>query len=92
VEVVQFVKDQDMQSELKTPAIASDVREVSRQEFRGRLNDTSLTIVDVLPAESYAAGHIPGALSLPLQSIASRAPDLLPDRSAEIIVYCGKFT
>jgi rhodanese-related sulfurtransferase len=48
--------------------------------------------VDVLPAESYAAGHIAGALSLPLEQVASRAQELLPDRSAEIAVYCGKFT
>ena len=83
---------QDMQSELDTPTIVSDVLEISREEFRCRLNDPSLTILDVLPAESYAAGHIPRAVSLPLHSIASSAPELLPDRSVEIIVYCGKFT
>jgi rhodanese-related sulfurtransferase len=81
-----------MQSELDTPTIVSDVPEISREEFRRRLNDASLTILDVLPAESYATGHIPRALSLPLHSIASNAPELLPDRSVEIIVYCGKFT
>ena len=81
-----------MQSELDTPTITSAVPEISREEFRRRLNDASLTILDVLPAESYAAGHIPSALSLPLHTIASKAPELLPDRSVEIIVYCGKFT
>lgn len=81
-----------MQNELQTATITSDVPEISRDEFRRRLNDPSLTILDVLPAESYSGGHIPHALSLPLQSIASRASELLPDRSAEIIVYCGKFT
>jgi rhodanese-related sulfurtransferase len=48
--------------------------------------------VDVLPAESYAAGHILGAISLPLESVASKARELLPDPTAEIAVYCGKFT
>lgn len=81
-----------MQNELDTATITSDVPEISREEFRRRLKDASPTILDVLPGESYAAGHIPRALSLPLQNIASRAPDLLPDRSAEIIVYCAKFT
>ncbi len=81
-----------MPNELDPTTISSDVLEISREELRRRLDAASLTILDVLPAESYAAGHIPGALSLPLESIANRAPDLLPDRSAEIVVYCGKFT
>jgi Rhodanese-like domain len=85
-------QEQDVQNELHTETITFDVLEVSGEELRRRLNDASLTILDVLPAESYAAGHIPHALSLPLQTIARRAPELLPDRSAEIIIYCGKFT
>ena len=66
--------------------------EISRDQLRRRLRDSSLTIIDVLPAESYAAAHIPGALSMPLELIASRARELLPDRNAEIVVYCGNLT
>jgi rhodanese-related sulfurtransferase len=68
------------------------VTEISREDLLHRLHTRSLTLVDVLPAESYAAGHISGALSLPLEDVASRARELLPDRSAEIVVYCSKFT
>jgi len=46
----------------------------------------------VLPVESYAMGHIPGAINLPYESIADRARELLPNPLAEIVVYCGKFT
>jgi rhodanese-related sulfurtransferase len=81
-----------MAPEVYTAAVLSDVPEITREELQRRLQDPSLTIVDVLPAESYAAGHIAGALSLPLEQVASRAQELLPDRSAEIAVYCGKFT
>lgn len=49
-------------------------------------------VIDVLPAESYAMGHIPGAINIPVESITSRAREILPDRLAEIVVYCGKFT
>jgi 3-mercaptopyruvate sulfurtransferase SseA len=79
-------------SQVNTAPISSGVPEISREELRNRLKSASLTIVDVLPAESYAAGHIPGAISLPLESVASQARELLPDPTAEIAVYCGKFT
>jgi rhodanese-related sulfurtransferase len=81
-----------MQSESALSAIPLDLPEISREELRSRLKTPSLTIVDVLPSESYVAEHIPGAISLPFDSIASRAPELLPDRNAEIVVYCAKFT
>jgi rhodanese-related sulfurtransferase len=81
-----------MQSESDLSASPLDVPEISRDELRSRLNTPSLTIVDVLPAESYAAEHIPGAINLPFDSIASRARELLPDPNAEIAVYCAKFT
>jgi rhodanese-related sulfurtransferase len=69
-----------------------NLAEISREELQKRLRDNSLQLVDVLPAESYDAGHIPGAISLPLENLEGRASDLLPDRHAEIVVYCGKFT
>jgi rhodanese-related sulfurtransferase len=81
-----------VQDNLLVAAATSEVPEISREEVRRRLNDASLTILDVLPAESYVARHIPRALNLPVQSIASRASDVLPDHLAEIVVYCGKFT
>jgi rhodanese-related sulfurtransferase len=68
------------------------IPEISREELQKRLRTKSLMLVDVLPAESYASGHIPTALSLPLDDLASRATYLLPDRHTEIVVYCGKFT
>ena len=81
-----------MASQVNTAPLSSDVPEISREELRSRLKSTSLTVVDVLPTESYVAGHIPGAISLPLERVASQARELLPDPTAEIAVYCGKFT
>jgi len=79
-------------SEAKSEAGLADIPEITREELKRRLGDGSLTIVDVLPPESYAAAHLPGALSIPLEEVAIRAPELLPDHAAEIVVYCGKLT
>ena len=73
-------------------ASSSLAPEISREELQRRLHDSSLTIVDVLPRESYVAAHIPGALNLPLEQFADHAREQLPDPAAEIAVYCGKFT
>ncbi|MBZ5640182.1 MAG: rhodanese-like domain-containing protein [Acidobacteriia bacterium] len=67
-------------------------REISREEVARRLRDPLLTIVDVLPRESYAGAHLPGAVSLPLAEVSDRAREVLPDPDREIAVYCGSFT
>jgi rhodanese-related sulfurtransferase len=80
-----------MASEL-TGANSHDSSEIFREELQRRLHDSSLTIVDVLPRESYVEAHIPGAISIPLEQLHDRAPELLPDHAADIAVYCAKFT
>jgi len=81
-----------MASEVNAAADSSGIPEISREELKRRLRDSSLTIVDVLPQASYVEAHIPGALNLPLEQVASQARELLPDFAAEIAVYCGQFT
>jgi len=68
---------------------AGEVPEVSREELIGALRRGRVTLVDVLPRESFAARHIPGALSLPVADIPTRAAQVLPNRDAPIVVYCG---
>lgn len=80
-----------MASQIKVVENSSD-SEISRDELHRRLHDSSLTIVDVLPSISYAEAHIPGAINLPLEQVHDHARELLPDLTADIAVYCGKFT
>ena len=80
-----------MASEL-TATDSSNAHEISRDELRARLRDPSLTILDVLPQSSYVDAHIPRAINIPLEQIPDRARELLPDLTADIAVYCGKFT
>jgi phage shock protein E len=82
----------EMTSQFENATPASELLEISREDLQKRLATGASVVVDVLAPESYAAGHIPGAINIPVESIASGAPKLLPDRLAEIIVYCGKFT
>jgi rhodanese-related sulfurtransferase len=62
---------------------------IGRDELIGALRARRIVLVDVLSPESFAAAHIPGAINLPVPDIARRAGDVLPDRRAAIVVYCG---
>ena len=44
-------------------------------------------LVDALSQEHYASSHLPGAVNLPYEFV-DEAEKLLPDKSAEIVVYC----
>jgi rhodanese-related sulfurtransferase len=81
-----------MASTLRTLPQQGPPDEISREELYRRLASGSLVVVDVLPKEAYNAGHIAGAINLPLAELATRAHEVLPDRGIEIAVYCASFT
>jgi rhodanese-related sulfurtransferase len=45
-------------------------------------------VIDTRSPASWARGRIPGALHIPGPELAGRAPSVLPDRDADIVVYC----
>lgn len=59
---------------------------VGREELLARAQAGEVVVLDVRPAEEYAAGHIPGALSLPVEELADRIAELPAD--IEVIAYC----
>lgn len=63
-----------------------DAEPVAREELLARLRCGDVTVVDVRPAEEYAAGHIAGARSLPLPELEARLSELPPD--IEVVAYC----
>lgn len=63
-------------------------RTISREEILARLRDRALVIVNVLPKEAFADGHIPGSINLPLAEIESRARHVISNLGQEIAVYC----
>ncbi|HEX4823937.1 MAG TPA: rhodanese-like domain-containing protein [Candidatus Polarisedimenticolaceae bacterium] len=68
------------------------VPQISRQELLRRLYDPSLTIVNALARSAWEAARIPGSLSLPVSEIPTKAGEVLPDKNADIAVYCASPT
>jgi rhodanese-related sulfurtransferase len=60
---------------------------VTREELARRLRDGDhLVVLDVRPASEHAAGHVPGAVSIPVQELRRRLAELPLDQ--EIVAYC----
>lgn len=59
---------------------------VSRKELLRRMRDGLVTVIDTRPAEEFAAGHLPGAINLPLGELRRRLREL--PREQEIVAYC----
>jgi rhodanese-related sulfurtransferase len=66
---------------------------ISRDELKARLDrGDDFTLVEALPPPAYHDGHIPGAINLPPVQVRELAPKRLPDKTAEIVVYCASRT
>jgi len=59
---------------------------VSRADLAARLAEGSVTVLDIRPADEFAAGHIPGALNATLADL-GQVLIMLPN-DAEIVAYC----
>jgi rhodanese-related sulfurtransferase len=59
---------------------------VDATELMERLSDGSVVVLDVRPGEEYRAGHIPGALSVPVDTLEAALQTLPKDR--ELVAYC----
>ncbi len=64
-----------------------EIDEIDRDELQRRVDaDDTVVILDVRPVEEYDAGHIPGAVSIPVDELAERITELPTDR--DVVVYC----
>jgi rhodanese-related sulfurtransferase len=59
---------------------------VESEDLLERLRGGSVVILDVRPEEEYRAGHIPGALSVPVEALEAALKTLPRDR--EVVAYC----
>jgi rhodanese-related sulfurtransferase/DNA-binding MarR family transcriptional regulator len=59
---------------------------ISREELLTRVQENSVTLLDVRPEEEFARGHLPGAINAPVEELEQRLAELPPDR--EIVAYC----
>ena len=72
--------------------VRNNVRTISLEALKARLEDKGQpnpVLVDVREKDEYRAGYIPGALHLPRGFLEMQAEQRLPDKQAEIIVYCA---
>ncbi len=63
-----------------------NLRPVGHRELASLIRSGDALIIDVRPPEEYEAGHIPGAVNIPLEALPRRLADL-PKRK-EIVAYC----
>ena len=95
-EACQFLQGLLRMGEMRLTEIERLVREflgdregmepVDKDALLARVRAGEVTVLDVRPPEEFAAGHIPGALSVPLQDLEARLADLPRDR--EVVAYC----
>jgi rhodanese-related sulfurtransferase/DNA-binding transcriptional ArsR family regulator len=59
---------------------------VTRDQLQHLATSTTVTVLDVRPREEYAAGHVPGAVSIPLDELADRLAEIPDD--GQVVAYC----
>jgi rhodanese-related sulfurtransferase/DNA-binding transcriptional ArsR family regulator len=59
---------------------------VTLKELRRLMRDGDVTILDVRPTDEFDAGHIPGALSMPVSELKGRIREI--PKSREVVAYC----
>jgi rhodanese-related sulfurtransferase len=60
--------------------------QLSRDQLGRLLRGDHIVLLDVRPAIEYASGHIPGAVTIPIEELEARLPDL--PQGKRIVVYC----
>ncbi|MEU5521558.1 metalloregulator ArsR/SmtB family transcription factor [Streptomyces sp. NPDC047860] len=88
VELLQHVAHEHLTEASHARAVhlrPADTMPLTRQQLLHRMNSTNVCLIDVRPAEEYAAGHIPGARSLPLDELEPRLGEL-PEKM-DLVAY-----
>jgi rhodanese-related sulfurtransferase len=68
-------------------------RQITRQELETKLSArTPLVLLEALPSGYFQDKHLPTARNMPHDQVRALAPTLLPEKSAEIVVYCASAT
>ena len=69
------------------------VATITRDELKAKMDrGEPFKLVETLAPTAYEHAHLPGAINLPPDRVRELAPQLLPDKQEEIIVYCASPT
>lgn len=67
-------------------SVRDSLEPVPRTELLARVRDGLVTVLDVRPPEEFNAGHLPGAVNIPLADLQQRLDEL--DKDQEVVAYC----
>lgn len=84
--VFAFSGCSSVEEEQKNTAAYKQISQEEAKEMMGR--DDGHVVVDVRRRDEYDAGHIPGAILIPNESIGCDSPEALPDYDQIILIYC----
>ena len=71
----------------------AELATIGRDELKQKIdNKDYFFLVETLPAEFYNHTHLPGAVNLPPDRVQELASTVLPEKTADIVVYCAKPT
>ena len=64
-------------------------RNISREELKEKMDHgNDLVLLGTMGPPNYRHSHLPGAVNVPIDEIRECAAELLPEKDAEIVVYC----
>lgn len=66
--------------------VKDSLEPIPAAQLLARVREGLVTVLDVRPAEEYVAGHLPGAINIPLKELERHLDEL--DQTQEIIAYC----
>ena len=69
------------------------IKTITRDELKQKIDrKDDFVLVETLPATAYHHAHLPGAINLPPDRVTSDAMKVIPNKSADIVVYCASPT
>ena len=77
---------QHQRSELQALGRGDHVEAITGDELLERMREASITLLDVRPAQEFAAGHLPGAINIPFDDLQRRYAELPANQ--DIAAYC----
>jgi len=71
---------------VRTHLADDELEPVGREELLDRAGRGEVVVLDVRPVEEYRAGHVPGAVSIPVDELGARLEEL--PEGVEVVAYC----
>lgn len=66
---------------------------ISRDELKQKIDrGDDFVLMETLAPAAYEQAHLPGSVNVPLEKLRELAPELAPEKDAEIVVYCASPT